>query len=84
MKNNHPEKTEHPCQFPEELVRRCVLALTNLGDSVLDPFAGSGTVGVICEELERDYFLIEKEPLYCNIIEKRLGKFKEQTKLTSL
>ena len=40
VKSNHPEKTVHPCQFPVELVERCVLALTNENDWVLDPFAG--------------------------------------------
>lgn len=42
--NRHPEKVEgHPCQFPVELVERCVLALTNEGDTVYDPFAGIGS-----------------------------------------
>lgn len=40
VKSNHPEKTSHPCQFPIELCERCVLALTNEGDVVYDPFAG--------------------------------------------
>ena len=43
VKSNHVEKTEHPCQFPIELVERLVLALTKPGDRVLDPFLGSGT-----------------------------------------
>lgn len=43
VKSNHPEKTEHPCQFPIELVERCVLALTNEYSWVLDPFAGVGS-----------------------------------------
>ena len=38
VKANHPEKTEHPCQFPVELVQRCVLALTQPGGVVLDPY----------------------------------------------
>ena len=40
VKANHPEKTIHPCQFPIELIQRCVLALTDQGDLVLDPFLG--------------------------------------------
>ena len=40
VKSNHPEKTSHPCQFPVELVERCVLAFTNENDVVLDPYAG--------------------------------------------
>src|SRR4029079_6001998 len=43
VKANHPEKTIHPCQFPIELVERCVLALTNEGDWVLDPSSGVGS-----------------------------------------
>ncbi len=43
VKNNHIEKTIHPCQFPVELVERLVLALTEPGDKVLDPYVGVGT-----------------------------------------
>jgi adenine-specific DNA-methyltransferase len=47
VKANHLEKAKHPCQFPSELADRCVLAMTNEGDIVLDPFVGTGT-SVIC------------------------------------
>ncbi|MEL7729292.1 site-specific DNA-methyltransferase [Citromicrobium bathyomarinum] len=51
VKANHPEKVaDHPCQFPSELVERCVLAMTDSGDVVLDPFVGTGT-SVICADL---------------------------------
>lgn len=43
VKNNHVEKTEHPCQFPVELVERLVLSLTNKGDCVFDPYMGVGS-----------------------------------------
>lgn len=43
VKNNHVEKTIHPCQFPVELVERLILSLTNPGDSVLDPYMGVGS-----------------------------------------
>jgi adenine-specific DNA-methyltransferase len=43
VKSNHVEKTEHPCQFPVELVERLVLSLTNEGDWVFDPFLGTGS-----------------------------------------
>jgi adenine-specific DNA-methyltransferase len=43
VKNNHVEKTIHPCQFPVELVERLVLSLTDRGDNVLDPYMGAGT-----------------------------------------
>lgn len=43
VKNNHPEKTIHPCQFPIELIERLVLSMTNVGDIVLDPYLGAGS-----------------------------------------
>ena len=43
VKSNHREKTEHPCQYPIELVERCILALTNEKSWILDPFAGVGS-----------------------------------------
>lgn len=43
VKNNHPEKTAHPCQFPIELIERLVLSMTNPGDVVLDPYLGVGS-----------------------------------------
>lgn len=43
VKNNHPEKTEHPCQFPIELIERLILSMTNPGDIVLDPYVGVGS-----------------------------------------
>jgi adenine-specific DNA-methyltransferase len=46
VKSNHVEKTEHPCQFPVGLIERLVLALTNAGDLVFDPFAGVASAGV--------------------------------------
>ena len=46
VKNNHPEKTIHPCQFPVELVERLVLSMTDEGDAVLDPYMGVGSAVV--------------------------------------
>ncbi len=43
VKSNHVEKTEHPCQYPVELIERLVLSMTNEGDWVVDPFVGTGT-----------------------------------------
>jgi adenine-specific DNA-methyltransferase len=53
VKNNHVEKTIHPCQFPVELVERLVLSLTNPGDAVLDPYMGVGTVVVAAVQHDR-------------------------------
>lgn len=73
VKNAHPEKTAHPCQFPEELVRRLVLSLTKPGDLVLDPYGGSGTTGKVCDDLGRDALLFEKELAYVEIAENRVA-----------
>ncbi len=56
VKHNHPEKTSHPCQFPELLVSRLVLALTNKGGVVLDPYIGSGTTAKVAIELGRSIY----------------------------
>lgn len=70
VKANHPEKTTHPCQFPIELVERCILALTDETDIVLDPFSGVGSAmlaaikqdrrAVGCE-MQEDYIVAAKE-----------------------
>lgn len=77
VKNNHPEKTEHPCQFPIELVERCVLALSNENSWVLDPFAGvcSTVIGSIIHD--RNAVGIERDSEYCTIAEHRIKDLKE-------
>lgn len=77
VKSNHPEKTEHPCQFPIELVERCVLALTNENSWVLDPFAGVGSTVIGAIKNNRNAMGIEKEKDYCDIANKRIADLKE-------
>ncbi|MBX7042757.1 MAG: site-specific DNA-methyltransferase [Ignavibacteria bacterium] len=77
VKSNHPEKTEHPCQFPIELVERCVLALTNECSWVLDPFAGVGSTVIGAIKNNRNGMGIEKEKEYCKIANKRIEDLKE-------
>ena len=72
VKSNHPEKTEHPCQYPIELVERFVLALTNEGDIVLDPFAGVGTTIVAAIKHNRESIGVDKEERYVAIGERRI------------
>ncbi|MFH0963200.1 MAG: site-specific DNA-methyltransferase [Planctomycetota bacterium] len=57
----------HPAVFPEELVRRCVRAYSRKNDVVLDPFLGSGTTLLVCEELRRRCFGIEISPRYLDL-----------------
>ncbi|MCR4315640.1 MAG: site-specific DNA-methyltransferase [Planctomycetes bacterium] len=61
----------HPAAFPRELARRCILLGSKVGDSVLDPFAGSGTTGVVANELERNATLIDLNPEYSRMSKKR-------------
>ena len=76
VKSNHPEKTIHQCQFPIELVERCVLALTNEKESwVLDPFSGVGSTIIASIKNNRNAIGIEKEKKYCKVAEERLKKF---------
>lgn len=66
------ENTAHPTQKPEKLIAKLILASSNANDLVLDPFAGSGTTGVVAKKLNRKYINIEQNPLYCAWGEKRL------------
>ena len=72
-----PGKTEkrygkHPTQKPESLLERIVLASSNEGDIVLDPFNGAGTTGVICKRHNRDYIGIDLDKKYLDISIKRI------------
>ena len=62
--NGMGEKTPHPTQKPEELVRKIVLASSHEGDLVLDPFSGSGTTAVVAQQLHRRWLACDKEPEY--------------------
>ncbi len=72
VKANHVEKTAHPAQFPVELVERLVLALTQPGDWVLDPFIGSGTTAIAALLHGRRAMGAEMVPEYLDIARERL------------
>ena len=67
-----PENTDHPTQKPEKLLAKILLASTNEGDLVLDPFAGSGTAAVVAKKLGREFVAIESDEEYCLLAAKRL------------
>ncbi|HHP7243358.1 MAG TPA: DNA-methyltransferase [Elainellaceae cyanobacterium] len=67
-----PENTDHPTQKSEKLIAKLVLASTNLGDFVLDPFLGSGTTSVVAKKLGRKYLGIELDEDYSLLAERRL------------
>ena len=66
------ENTEHPTQKPEKLIAKLILASSNEGDFVLDPFSGSGTTPVVASKLGRNYCGIEMDKTYCAITQFRL------------
>lgn len=64
----------HPAAFPTELARRCILLGSRRGDTVLDPFAGSGTTAIAAAELGRRAVLIELNETYVRLTEQRLQR----------
>jgi site-specific DNA-methyltransferase (adenine-specific)/site-specific DNA-methyltransferase (cytosine-N4-specific) len=70
--NTEPFPDAHFACFPTALVEPCILAGTNEGDTVLDPFFGSGTVGQVARALGRDFIGLELNPEYVAIAQKRL------------
>ncbi len=68
-----PENTDHPTQKPEKLLAKIILASSNPGDVVLDPFLGSGTTSVTAKKLGRHFIGIEIDETYCCLTEKRLA-----------
>ena len=66
------ENTEHPTQKPEKLIAKLILASSNEGDMVFDPFVGSGTTAVAAKKLGRRYLGIERERKYVALALKRL------------
>ena len=67
-------KKIHSTQKPEALLHRILLATTNKGDIVFDPFLGTGTTAVVAKKLGRNYYGIEKEKSYFNAAKERIGK----------
>jgi len=68
-----PENTDHPTQKPEKLLAKIILASTDKGDVVFDPFLGSGTTAVVAKKMERKFVGIEVDEYYCCLAEKRLA-----------
>jgi DNA modification methylase len=69
-----PYAEAHFATFPPELPRICILAGSKPGDTILDPFAGSGTTGEVAQELGRHAVLIELNPTYCELIRRRTAQ----------
>ena len=67
-----PYREAHFATFPEEIPRTCILAGSKKGDTILDPFSGAGTTGVVAEKLDRKYIGIELNPQYTKLAEDRI------------
>ncbi|MBE9003666.1 site-specific DNA-methyltransferase [Fortiea sp. LEGE XX443] len=73
VKHNHEEQTIHPCQFPEDLVTRIVLATTIKDGLVFDPYMGTGTVAIVAKEYGRHFMGTEIDPRYHQVALRRLS-----------
>jgi len=77
VKSNHPEKTEHPCQFPIELVERLVLSMTKEGDLVIDPFMGVGSTAIASVKNNRRSAGADTMKKYLDTARERLNLLKK-------
>ena len=68
----------HPTQKPEEMLKRIIIASSNKGDLVLDPFLGSGTTVVVAEQLKRNWIGIEINKKYVEFAKKRIKDYKNK------
>lgn len=85
VKHNHEEQTIHPCQFPEDMITRIILATTNPGDMVFDPYLGTGTVAVVARNNNRFYLGTELEPNYYQVALQRIdGKPDQENRFPNL
>ena len=81
MIKQKPEKRYHPTQKPLELMKWCIENYTNPGDTILDPFMGSGTTGVACVQTGRKFIGIEIDPVYYEIAKKRIAQAQLQMRM---
>jgi site-specific DNA-methyltransferase (adenine-specific) len=81
---NHEENTGHPAQMPEGFVSKLLAITTDKGDTIFDPFMGSGTTGVTCMQLGRNFIGCEIDAGYFAIAEKRISEAAAQPPLFHL
>jgi len=75
-------KPEHPSPKPIELMLKIIERFTSAGDTVLDPFLGSGTTGIACKKLDRKFIGIEIDPKYCELARREIyGELFEEAQL---
>ena len=76
-----PSNRVHPTQKPVDLLAKILMDYTHEGDTILDPFMGSGTTGVACVQTGRNFIGIEIDPTYFAIAEKRIAEAQMQPRL---
>jgi DNA modification methylase len=81
QKKTEKDNNEHPCAKPDNVMRWIIERVTRKGDTILDPFMGSGTTGVACVQTGRNFIGIEIDPTYFAIAEKRIKEAQAQMKL---
>ena len=79
VKNNHPEKTIHPCQFPVELVERLLLSMTDARDAIMDPYMGVGSSVIAALMHNRDVYGCDIVPEYVDIARQRVEQLRAGT-----
>jgi len=79
--NAERHKTKHPTEKPETLLERIILIGSQQGDTILDPFLGSGTTGVVAKKLKRNFIGFEMNPEYLTIAKNRINQTKINEKL---
>lgn len=75
---DYKEAFEHPAIFPEDLARDHILSWSNPGDTIYDPFLGSGTTAVVAEKYKRNWIGSEISPEYCRLAQKRIDNHRAQ------
>ncbi len=74
LNNTSDDKTDHPAVFPESLARDHIISWSNDGDTVFDPFMGSGTTGKMALLNNRSFIGIELDETYFNIAKEQINK----------
>ncbi len=72
--NAQRHKTKHPTEKPENLIERIILLGSKIGDTILDPFTGSGTTGVLAKRLNRNFIGFELNPDFYEIAKERIER----------
>jgi len=80
VKNVSKDKTDHPCQMPLKVMEN-IIGILPEEYTIIDPFMGSGTTGVACKNLNRNFIGIELDETYFNIAEERIEKHTTQERL---